>query len=131
MRKVLFVAAFIASATAANATTWVATCTDGKNVQYVQTIKGAGYLYMKTGKDYYQAARLSQSFDSETVICGTVVGNDAAAGGPPVSQICINRSRHVVSLKYRNPTAAKAEVQDAGDYCAADIMERATNLKEH
>jgi hypothetical protein len=129
MRKIMLVAALAAlTGTAANATTWVATCTDGKNVQYVQTVKGAGYLYLRTAKDYFQAARLTQTSDSETVVCGTVVGN-AEAGQPPVSELCIDKSRQEISLKYRKPGASALE--DVGVYCAAVVTLRATNLKEH
>lgn len=131
MHKVLLVTAFAAStAVSAHATTWVANCTDGKNVQYVQTIGGAGYLYLKTAKDYFQTARLSQVSAGETVVCGAVQGN-AAAGAPPVTQICIDKSRQIISLKYRNPDVPNAAVQEVGEFCAAVVTLRATNLKDH
>jgi len=130
MRKVFLVAALAAStAVAANATTWVATCNDGQNLQYVQTISGAGYLYLKTAKDYFQTARLSQTFNSENVICGAVQGN-VAAGAAPVTQLCINKSKQIISLKYRHPGATNTEAQDVGEFCAATVTLRATNLKD-
>jgi hypothetical protein len=130
MRMIIFVAALTAStAMAANAATWVASCNDGKNIQYVQTIKGAGYLYMKTQKDYFQVARLSQTSATETALCGTVIGN-VPGNGAPVTEVCINKSRQLISLKYRNPGAPAADAQDAGEFCAATVTERATNLTE-
>ncbi len=123
MKKIMLLAALLAStAVAANATTWVATCNDGKALQYVQTLGGAGYLYLKTAKDYIQVASLSQSFANETIVCGAVKGN-VATGIAPLSQICMNKSRQVISLKY--------QAQDAGEFCAAAVTIRATSLKEH
>jgi hypothetical protein len=129
MRKAILVAALAAStASAANATTWVATCNDGKNIQYVQTVNGAGYLYLKTSKDFYQTARLSQTFAGDTVVCGAVQSN-SPAGADPVTQVCINKSQQTISIKYIGATGGGA--QDAGEFCAATVMLRATNLKDH
>ena len=128
MRKVLLFAAAAASmAVAANATTWVATCNDGKDIQYVQTVNGAGYLYLKTAKDYFQTARLAQTSADDTVVCGAVQGN-VAAGAKPITEICINKSRQAITLKYGNPSGGA--VQDAGVFCAATVTLRATNLQD-
>lgn len=131
MRKAILLAALVAStAGAANATTWIATCNDGKNVQYVQTESGAGYLYLKVGKDFYQTARLSQTSASDSVLCGAVQAN-APAGTNPITQLCINKSRQMISLKYVVPGTAAGATQDAGEFCAATVTLRATNLKDH
>lgn len=131
MRKAILIAALAAStAVAANATTWVATCNDGKNIQYVQTVNGAGYLYLKTSKDFYQTARLSQTSASDMVVCGTVQAN-APTGADPITQLCIDKSRQTISLKYIHPGAAGSATQDAGEFCAASVTLRATNLKDH
>jgi hypothetical protein len=131
MRKVILIAALIAStAVAANATTWVATCNDGKNVQYVQTVNGSGFLYLKTNKDFYQTARLSQISAGDEVVCGAVQSN-APANAEPITQVCINKSKQAIYLKYRSPAASGMAVQDAGVFCAATVTLRATNLKEH
>lgn len=129
MRKALIFAAFAASAVASHATTWVATCNDGKNVQYVQTVNGAGYLYLKTAKDYFQTAHLAQTSADDTVVCGAVQGN-VAAGASPMTQVCINKSHQAITLKYSHPGTAGATVQDAGVFCAATVTLRATNLKD-
>ena len=129
MCKAILVAALVAStAAAANATTWVATCNDGKNVQYVQTVNGAGFLYLKTNKDLYQTARVSQTFFDDTAICGMVVGS-APSSSDPVTQICANKSRQVIVLKYKDPTKPGGAVQDVGVFCPATVTIRATNLK--
>lgn len=131
MRKTILVAALAATtAVAADATTWVATCNDGKNIQYVQTVDGAGYLYLKTSTDFYQTARLSQTFASDGVVCGTVQAN-APAGADPITQVCINKSRQAISLRYIRPGTALDAAQDAGEFCSATVILRATNLKEH
>ena len=130
MRKlILFAALAVSTAVAADATTWVATCNDGKNVQYVQTIGGAGYLYLKTAKDYFQTAQLKQTVVSDSIVCGAVIGN-VAAGAPALTQVCMNKSRQAITIKYRNPGAG-GDAQDAGEFCAAAVTLRATNLKEH
>ena len=129
MRKFLLIAALAASTTAAaNATTWIAVCKDGKNVQYNQTVGGVGFLYLKTDKDIYQTARLSQTFFDGEAICGAVQAN-APAGAEPVTQVCTNKSRQVIYLKYKDPTVHGGSVQDAGVFCKAIVTIRATSVK--
>jgi hypothetical protein len=129
MRKFLLIAALAASTTvAANATTWVAVCNDGKNVQYNQTVDGVGFLYLKTDKDIYQTARLSQTFFDGEAICGAVQAN-APAGAEPVTQVCTNKPRQVIYLKYKDPTVHGGSVQDAGVFCKATVTIRATSVK--
>ena len=129
MRKFLLVVALAAStAAAANATTWVAVCNDGKPVQYNQTVGGVGFLYLKTDKDIYQTARLSQTFFNGEAICGTVQAN-APAGAEPITQVCMNKSRQIIYLKYKNPSVAGSAVQDAGVFCKATVTIRATSVK--
>lgn len=129
MRNFLLITALVAStAVAADAATWVAACNDGKSVQYVQTVDGLGFLYLKTNKDYLQIARLSQTSFDGTDICGTVEAN-VPAGAEPITQICASKSRQIIYLKYREPTAPKTAWHDAGEFCAAAVTIRATNLK--
>ena len=121
MRKFLLIAALAAlTPAAANAATWVAVCTDGKNVQYNQTIGGVGFLYLKTDKGIYQTARLAQTFSNGTVVCGTVYDN-APAGAEPITQICINKSRKIIHLRFQDPTKAGSKLQDAGTFCTATV----------
>jgi hypothetical protein len=129
MRKFLLIAALAAStAAAANAATWVAVCSDGKNFQYVQTVNGVGFLYLKTDKDIYQTARLAQTFFDGAAICGTVQAN-APAGAEPITQVCASKSRQIIYLKYRDPSVPDGSEHDAGVFCAATVTIRATNLK--
>jgi len=129
MRQFLLAAAVaVLTAAAANAATWVAVCNDGKNIQYVQTVNGVGFLYLKTVKDAFQTARLSQTSLDETTICGTVVAS-APTNSDPVTQICADKSRQNIYLKYKDPTRPGGAVQDAGVFCAATVTIRATNLK--
>ncbi len=130
MRKAILLAALTAStAVGANATTWVATCNDGKNLQYVQTVNGAGYLYLKTSKDFYQTARLSQTFTSDSVVCGAVQAN-APTASDPITQVCINKSRQAIALRYIRPGSTASAPQEVGEFCAATVTLRATNLKD-
>jgi opacity protein-like surface antigen len=129
MRKFLLIAALAAStAAAANATTWIAVCNDGKNVQYNQTEGGVGFLYLKTDKGIYQTARLAQtSFDGEA-ICGTVNAN-APAGAEPITQVCMSKSRQIIYLKYKDPSVSGSSVKDAGVFCKATVSIRPTSVK--
>lgn len=130
MQKIVMaLAVFAMTGVAANATTWVATCNDGKNLQYVQTLKGDGYLYLMVNKELYQTARLSQTVEGEATICGAVQSN-VQGGTNPLTQVCINKSRQTISLKYQDPHAAGG-VKDVGDFCAATVILRATNLTSH
>jgi len=130
MRQLLLAAAAtVATATIANAATWVAVCNDGKNIQYVQTVNGAGFLYLKTSKEAFQTARMSQTSLNATTICGTAVGSPPSAGDP-ITQICADKSRQEIYLKYKDPTRPGAAVEDAGVFCGATVTIRATNLKE-
>ena len=81
MHKITFaLAVFTMTAVGAQATTWVATCNDGKNLQYVQTVKGNGFLYLMVNKELYQTARLTQTFEGEATICGVFVVTDDTTG---------------------------------------------------
>jgi hypothetical protein len=114
--------------TGAAAETWIAVCNDGKNFQYNQTVDGNGFLYLK-GEDQasggYQIAPLYQTFYNGTAICGTVRGNGtgtAATGGNPITQICANRSRNTIYMKYKHPTEDRPF--DSAVYCSATVEVR-------
>ncbi len=130
MQKIILALALSSlTSVTANATTWVATCNDGKALQYVQTVKGDGFLYLMVNKEFYQAARLTQTVDGDTTICGAVLANVPAATSP-LTQVCINKSRQTISLKYQDPHAAGG-TKDVGEFCAASVILRATNLSTH
>ena len=84
--------------------------------------------YLKTEKDFFQTARLAQTSFDGTTICGTVMAN-APVGSEPVTQICTNKMRQIIYLKYRDPSAPASSVHDEGTFCAATVTIRATNLK--
>jgi len=121
MRKLLLIAAIAAlTPAAANATTWVSVCADGKNFQYNQTIGGAGFLYLKTDKGIFQTARLAQTFANKVIVCGTVYAN-APAGAEPITQVCADKQRDIITLRYQDPTKPASKVQDVGPYCSATV----------
>lgn len=112
----------------AAAETWIAICNDGQNLQYNQTVDGNGFLYLK-GIDQpsggFQIARLQQTFFNGTAICGTIRGNgtgSAATGGNPITQICANRSRNNIYIKYKHPTEDRPF--DSSVYCEARVEVR-------
>ena len=121
MRKFLLIAALAAlTPAAANAATWVAVCNDGKTIQYNQTIGGTGFLYLKTDKGIYQTARLVQTFYNGTAVCGAVHGN-APPGAEPITQVCANKSRNIIYLKYQDPTKPGSSIVEGGTFCAAKV----------
>lgn len=108
--RTLILAALIALAMSASAQaeTWVAICTDGQQLQYNQTIDGNGFLYLtgREGSGGFQIAPLKQTFYNGTAVCGTVPGNgtgSAGTGGHPITQLCANRSRNIIYIKYKHP----------------------------
>ncbi len=133
MNKAL-IAAFLAwsslAAGQATAATWIAVCNDGKNIQYNQTLDGNGFLYMKVtdqngASHTYQIAKLEQSFYNKIAVCGSVLENgtgSAATGGHPITQICANKDRKNIYVKYKHPYEDKPF--ESGVYCAADVTIR-------
>jgi hypothetical protein len=110
MRNLMLCLAMLcATATGAVAETWIAICTDGQNLQYNQSIGGNGFLYLRGREGAMgglQIARLEQSFFNGTAVCGTVPGNGSgstATGGHPITQLCANRSRKNIYIKYKHP----------------------------
>lgn len=129
MRHLMLTLAFLGTMTAgAAAETWIAVCNDGQRLQYNQTLNGNGFLYLK-GMDQtsggWQVARLEQSFHNGTAICGSVVGNgtgNAATGSNPTTQICANRSRETIYMKYKHPFEDRPFEDSV--YCSANVSVR-------
>ena len=121
MRKFLLIAALAAlTPVAANAATWVAVCTDGKNVQYNQTIGGKGVLYLETANGDYQGITLAQSSYDGNAVCGTT-GVELPSGAAPFIKVCANKTRKIISLRYQDPTKPGSKLQDAGTFCTATV----------
>ena len=120
----------IGISTAAHSATWIASCSDGKNIQYNQTIGGNGLLYMKVRDDKgrmhtWQIAKMEQTFYNGTAVCASVLQNgrgNAAAGGKPITQICANKSRKTLYVKYKHPYEDRPF--DSGVYCKATVTVR-------
>ncbi len=112
------------------AATWIAICNDGQNLQYNQTLNGKGLLYLKVkdskGTSHtWQVAKLDQTFYNGTAICGTVLGNgvgNAATGRHPITQICANKSRKTIYVKYKHPYEVRPF--ESGVFCKANVMVR-------
>jgi len=113
-----------------NASTWIAVCNDGQNLQYNQTLNGKGLLYLKVkdskGQTHtWQVAKLDQTFYNGTAICGTVPGNgvgNAATGGHPITQVCANKSRETIYVKYKHPYEVRPF--ESGVFCNANVTVR-------
>lgn len=123
----LSLAAALTVPVAAAAETWVAVCNDGQNLQYNQTVDGNGFLYLKGsgGGGGFQIARLDQTFYNGTAICGTVPGNgtgSAETGGHPITQLCANRSREIIYIKYKHPYEDRPF--ESATVCAARVEVR-------
>jgi len=112
------------------AATWIAICNDGKNLQYNQTRNGSGFLYMKVkdsrgGYHTYQMAKLKQTFYNGIAICGTVLKNgtgNSVTGGNPITQLCANKSRKTIYVKYKHPYQNRPF--ESGVFCRAKVIVR-------
>jgi opacity protein-like surface antigen len=121
MRKILY-AALVAALmpAAANAATWIAACTDGKNVQYNQTIGGKGVLYLQTTNGDYQGITLAQSSYDGNVVCGTA-DVELPSGAAPFIKACADKAHNIVTLKYKDPTGKGQSIDDRAPYCQAAV----------
>ena len=127
MKNMLLTIAFALFAGSAYSSTWIAVCNDGKNIQYNQTKDGTGFLYMKV-KDArnrthtYQIARLKQTFHNGVAICGTVLENGTGNTGTPITQVCANKSRKNIYVKYKHPYEDRPIA--SGIFCKATVSVR-------
>lgn len=109
------------------AETWTATCTGDEHVQYQQMKDGPGKLVVQVtssdGKNHqWQIARLVQTFYNGTAICGEVLENGRGnpdTGQHPISQLCANRSRKTIYVKYKDPI--NQGPFKSGVYCKAHV----------
>ena len=120
--RLLFTAALLALAAPqmASAATWIASCNDGQKVQYNQIVGSHGDLYFRTASGTYQVANTAQDSISADVICGNVTDN-VPPGGPPITQVCADKAKQVIFLKYKNPTSPGSPVVNAGIFCKANV----------
>ena len=127
MKHFLLFVLFMSFSSLGFSKTWIAICQDGKNIQYNQSESGTGFLYMKV-KDknnktsIYQMARLKKTFFNNTAICGTVIQNGQGRSGQPITQLCMNKSRRMIYVKYKHPNGN--EQTKSGVYCRARIIVR-------
>ena len=110
----------------ASAETWIAICNDGQRLQYNQTRDGNGFLYLKSsetrGSGGIQMARLTQTFYNGIAICGTVVGNGIGNTGEPITQLCANKDRGLIYIKYKHPYEPLPI--EGKDFCTATVTVR-------
>lgn len=116
----LFAVFFHASA---HAERWIAQCTDGQNIHYVQNVNGLGYLYvdvqMPNGeKRTFPLATMRQSRMSNVSICGHVMGNNDP-NSRQLAQVCANQSQRIIYMKFM-PPYGNEPIQE-GVFCQADV----------
>jgi len=121
--KILIVLALLLSSNTVLAERWVAKCTDGKAIHYVQKYKGAGYLFMEVKSPFgerkmFPMATLQQSTSNSVSICGVVLGNKDPQQ-KPIAQICMNRDRQIIYMKFDHPQNNKG-LQE-GEFCKASV----------
>lgn len=108
----------------AEAATWIARCNDGQHLQYNQTVGGGGILYLWTTDGVIpgtgtQMAVLTQTSINADTICGTVTGNPTLPGGAPLSQLCANKTKGIVTIKWQSPVPGSAVKE--GLFCKANV----------
>lgn len=113
--------------TAGFAQQWEAKCVDGKNLHYLQTINGDGYLYLtvttpNNNKRVFPYARVRQTMYNGTALCGEIVNGLKSRSNQPVSQFCINQQLRIVYMKYQDPLEQRP--QSSGKFCDATVIVR-------
>lgn len=122
---IIMLVLFLSSTSVFAAERWIAKCTDGKNIHYVQKYKGFGHLFMDvtlpSGKGgLFPIATLRQSKSTAVSICGVVLGNGDPEG-QPISQICMNRDRQIIYAKFNHPKQNNPNIIEEGEFCKADV----------
>ncbi len=123
----LFALSLLLCSGAASAQQWEAKCTDGKNLHYLQTINGDGYLYMTVtlpdnNKRVFPFARMRQTMFNGEAVCGEIVNGLRTRGNKPVTQFCVNRRSNLVYLKHQDPL--EQQPLYSGKFCDATVIER-------
>ena len=121
MRKLLFAAAMLAFAPAsASAQTWIAACTDGKDLQYNQTIGGKGFLYLQMGNGDYQGIPLIQESADAKMVC-SAVDDHPKPGAAHYLKVCADISENTITLTYKDPTGKEPPIDGSAPYCKAAV----------
>ena len=123
----LFALSLLLASGAASAQQWEAKCTDGKNLHYLQTINGPGYLYMTVNlpdktKQVFPFARVQQTMFNGEAVCGEILNGLKTKSSKPVTQFCVNKKSKLIYLKHQDPLEAKP--LRSGMFCSATIIER-------
>lgn len=121
--KIFIVFTLLLSQQALATERWVAKCNNDQQIQYVQKYKGAGYLFMQVKTpfgDYkmFPMATLQYSTSNSVSICGVVSGNKDPQG-QPIAQVCMNRDRNIIYMKFNHPRDKKG-IQE-GEFCKASV----------
>lgn len=121
--KIFIVLALLISHQALATERWVAKCSNDQQIHYVQKYKGAGYLFMQVKTPFgeyktFPMATLQYSTSTSVSICGVVLGNKDPKG-QAISQICMNRDRNIIYMKFNHPQDNKG-IQE-GEFCKASV----------
>jgi len=112
---------------AAMAQQWEAKCVDGKNLHYLQTINGDGYLYMtvtlpNNEKRVFPFARVRQTMFNGEAVCGEILGGLRTRSNKPVTQYCVNSRSKLIYMKHQEPLERQPMV--SGQFCKATVIKR-------
>jgi hypothetical protein len=123
MNKLIILLVLFITSPSVFAERWVAKCTDGNNLHYVQDYTGTGHLFMEVAtprgkKKILPIATLTQSKSTAVSICGIVLGNDDPVDAP-VSQVCMNNDLQIIYMKFDHPSR-DGGIQE-GKICKAKV----------
>ena len=123
LNKIVIVLALLLSSQSVLAERWIAKCNDGKSIHYVQKYKGAGYLFMEVKSPFgehkmFPMATLRQHSSTSVSICGVVAGNKDPQNRP-IAQICMNRDRQIIYMKFDHPQNNNGTQE--GIFCKASV----------
>lgn len=128
MKKLwLMAAALMLFSQAALAEQWEAKCTDGKNLHYLQTINGDGFMYMTVTlptneQRVFPFAKVRQTLFNGEAVCGQLSGGLQTRAKTPVTQFCANRRSGLIYMKHQDPLQRNPLV--SGKFCDAEIIIR-------
>ncbi len=121
--KILVTLILLLSSQALWAERWIAKCSDGQHISYMQNHNGTGYLFTQVttpfGKnEAFPIATLQYSSKTAVSICGQILGNKDPKG-QAIAQVCMNRDRQIIYIKFNHPRDNNG-IQE-GEFCKASI----------
>ncbi len=116
--SVLAIILAAASLPAAQAGVWTAACTGQKQIQYVQTVGGDGYLHIGQSDGTFTSIKLKQNYFDGKIICGSTT---TKAAPNQVEAICADNANQTIRLVYGSQYRKGVRPENVPAYCHAVV----------